>query len=79
MKVYCFLHLYYRRFTDSLLAHVDNIPNLENLFVNIPINQIPRRDGKEPAPLKQTVEKIVNKVPSTGFYNFDNTGRDPGG
>ena len=78
-KVYCFLHLYYRRFTDTLMDHICNIPSLDRLFVNIPANQLPRHPKHKQKPLRDVVESITSKVPNTTFFNFDNTGRDPGG
>jgi lipopolysaccharide biosynthesis protein len=61
------------------MDYVCNIPSLDGLFVNIPINQQPRHPNHKQRPLKDVVDSITSKVPSTKFYNFDNTGRDPGG
>ena len=79
MKTYCFLHLYYKRYTQIILEHAVNIPNLEKMYVNIPKNQLPRADGKAPIPDENAKEYINKHINNVEYFNFENTGRDPGG
>ena len=36
VKTYCFLHVYYEELVEETMGYVNNIPNLNKIFVNIP-------------------------------------------
>ena len=76
MKTYVFLHLYYKRFANELLDYICNIKELECLYVNIPAEFQYREEIISESKVKDIIR---SRVPQSEFYNFKNTGRDPGG
>lgn len=75
VKTYCFLHVYYEELVEETMGYVNNIPNLNKIFVNIPEVS---EDNEDDIATKESVSKFISEGVESQFYNFKNTGRDVG-